>query len=63
MIDLGMILEYAIKNKKISEQLGWYPKYSFKNALKTTLEWYLGNLDWCKEVMNNSDIMEKELEK
>ena len=41
---------YAIDNSKISKQLGWKQEESFESGLKKTIEWYLNNLSWCKEV-------------
>ena len=36
---------YSITNEKI-KNLGWKPKYSFNNALKITVNWYLNNKEW-----------------
>ena len=43
---LGHDRRYAIDHSKISSQLGWYPSYSFKDGLKSTIDWYLANEDW-----------------
>ena len=45
---------YAINSSKIREELKWEPTYSFKNGLRKTINWYLKNLSWCKNVMKNS---------
>ncbi len=37
---------YAVDAKKISTDLGYRPKVSFKTGLKTTIDWYLDNEDW-----------------
>ncbi|EQD49613.1 dTDP-D-glucose 4,6-dehydratase [mine drainage metagenome] len=37
----GHDVRYAIGPDKIKE-LGWKPKYKFDEALKNTVEWYLG---------------------
>lgn len=43
---------YAIDNTKIYNELNWKPKYIFNDAIKTTIEWYLNNLDWCNEILS-----------
>ena len=45
---------YAIDPSKIKKQLNWKPKYSFEEGLLKTIEWYINNLSWCKNVMENS---------
>ena len=34
---------YSIDSSKIRSNLGWYPKASFNEALRTTIQWYLAN--------------------
>lgn len=41
---------YAIDNTKITTELGWKPKYTFENGIKETIEWYLDNGNWLKNV-------------
>lgn len=41
----GHDLRYSLNSSKI-RGLGWSPKHSFKEALKRTVEWYLGNEWW-----------------
>lgn len=45
---------YAIDNSKISSELGWEPKYTFEQGLKMTIDWYLSNLDWSKNVLSGA---------
>ncbi len=47
---LGHDRRYAISNKKIKEELNWFPKYSLEDGLDLTIKWYLDNLNWCKKV-------------
>ena len=39
----GHDFRYAISNKKINNELKWYPKSIFKNALEMTVKWYYEN--------------------
>ena len=41
---------YAIDCSKIKEELGWVPKYRFEDGMAQTVDWYLSNLEWCKNV-------------
>lgn len=47
---LGHDRHYAIDSSKISVELSWSPKYSFKDGIKKTIEWYLDNTGWLNEV-------------
>lgn len=40
---------YAIDNTKI-KALGWQPMYSFDEALRITIEWYIQNISWWKRL-------------
>ena len=46
----GHDLRYAIDATKIKNDLGWYPSVNFKQGLKLTIEWYLNNNNWLKNV-------------
>lgn len=37
---------YAIDSKKIKEELGWSPEYSFESGLTKTINWYINNKKW-----------------
>lgn len=41
---------YAIDASKIQNELGWIPKWSFENGIETTIDWYLSNKDWIKNI-------------
>ncbi|NWG28934.1 MAG: dTDP-glucose 4,6-dehydratase [Ignavibacteriaceae bacterium] len=43
---------YAINSFKIKKELGWTPTYSFENAIKDTINWYLNNEKWWKEIIS-----------
>lgn len=45
---------YAIDSSKIQQELGWTPIETFETGLKKTVQWYLDNEKWCKNVLNGS---------
>ena len=47
---LGHDRRYAISNVKISAELGWKPSLTFEEGIKITIDWYLNNQDWMKNV-------------
>ena len=47
---LGHDRRYAIDFSKIKNELGWEPKVSFEEGLKSTIEWYKNNETWWKNI-------------
>ena len=45
---------YAIDSSKMSEELNWAPVETFETGLRKTIEWYLVNQQWCKNVQDGS---------
>ena len=41
---------YGIDPTKIKEELGWYPETTFEVGIKKTIQWYLDNQEWMKNV-------------
>jgi dTDP-glucose 4,6-dehydratase len=41
---------YAIDARKIERELGWRPKENFASGLRKTVQWYLGNEGWVKNI-------------
>ena len=37
---------YAIDNSKITNELGWSPRYTFEQGIYETITWYLENSEW-----------------
>lgn len=47
---LGHDKRYAISSEKIKKELGWKPLYTFEDGIKQTIDWYLKNKDWIKNI-------------
>ena len=45
---------YAIDNTKITSQLGWKPEYTFERGIHETIQWYLENEDWLKNITSGA---------
>ncbi len=41
---------YAIDFSKIRGEMDWRPTYSFEDGIAQTVDWYLGNREWCENV-------------
>ena len=48
----GHDLRYAIDPTKIHEELGWLPTTMFADGIKKTIDWYLDNQDWWKNIIS-----------
>ena len=46
----GHDLRYAINASKINKELGWSPSVTFEQGLAKTIDWYLSNEAWLKNV-------------
>jgi dTDP-glucose 4,6-dehydratase len=44
-------LRYALNYSKIEKELGWKPQQEFEKGLERTIQWYLENQEWVKEVI------------
>lgn len=50
----GHDLRYAIDAKKINKELGWEPSVTFEEGLAKTIDWYLENSEWLKNVTSGA---------
>ena len=50
----GHDLRYAIDASRIKDQLYWKPTEDFETGLRKTVQWYLVNEAWWKEVMDGT---------
>ena len=41
---------YAIDGSTVAKELGWEPRQSFADGLRATIEWYLANEGWVRNV-------------
>ncbi|MFH2096512.1 MAG: GDP-mannose 4,6-dehydratase, partial [Bacteroidota bacterium] len=48
----GHDLRYAIDSSKLTGSLGWKPSVSFEEGLEFTVDWYLENIEWLKNVIS-----------
>ena len=46
----GHDLRYAIDSSKLQRELGWAPSLTFEEGLEKTVDWYLANEKWIKNV-------------
>ena len=44
---------YANSIKKIKKETNWSPQIKLENGLKKTIQWYLENKSWWKEILKN----------
>jgi len=50
----GHDLRYAIDANKINTELGWKPSVTFEEGLERTIDWYLANEEWLKNVTSGA---------
>ena len=50
----GHDLRYAIDASKIARELGWLPQETFESGMRKTVQWYLTNESWWKQVQDGS---------
>lgn len=50
----GHDVRYAIDATKINKELGWHPEETFESGILKTIQWYLDNQAWCKNVQDGS---------
>ncbi|MBB4118184.1 dTDP-glucose 4,6-dehydratase [Mesonia hippocampi] len=50
----GHDLRYAIDASKLNKELGWKPSVTFEEGLEKTIDWYLNNEDWLKNVTSGA---------
>ncbi|MFH1761019.1 MAG: dTDP-glucose 4,6-dehydratase [bacterium] len=43
---------YAIDASRITKELGWKPRETFKTGIRRTIDWYLENREWVRNVIS-----------
>jgi dTDP-glucose 4,6-dehydratase len=46
--------KYDVDWSKIKNELGWRPQYSFDEYLEKTINWYINNQKWWKDVKSGA---------
>ncbi|NDF30423.1 MAG: NAD-dependent epimerase/dehydratase family protein, partial [Nitrososphaeria archaeon] len=46
----GHDFRYSLKTTKIEKEIGWKPKYTFEEGLRTTVRWYINNRLWWQNI-------------
>lgn len=52
---LGHDRRYAIDSSKIQKELGWKPSVTFEEGIRLTIDWYLKNSAWIKNIETRKD--------
>jgi dTDP-glucose 4,6-dehydratase len=55
----GHDLRYAIDAGKIKTELGWEPKQDHQSGFRKTVEWYLDNEAWWREILDGTYQMQR----
>jgi dTDP-glucose 4,6-dehydratase len=50
----GHDLRYAIDPSKLIGETGWRPEVTFEVGLAKTIDWFLANQDWLKNVTSGA---------
>lgn len=48
----GHDMRYAIDPTKMETELNWQPKFNFDTGIAQTIQWYLDNEDWWKNILS-----------
>ena len=51
---------YAIDASKIKNKLGWVPRWSFKDGIEITINWFLSNKDWIGNIKSGKYLQYNE---
>lgn len=55
----GHDLRYAINASKIKQELGWKPKQDNRSGFRNTVQWYLDNQSWWKDILCGNYRLER----
>ncbi len=49
---LGHDFRYAINSEFLQKEIEWKPRNNFLNGIQKTINWYIKNQDWWKDIIN-----------
>jgi len=55
----GHDYRYAIDASKLKNELGWIPKETFETGIRKTVQWYLENENWWRQIQDGSYNQER----
>jgi len=55
----GHDFRYAIDASKIKNDLGWQPKETFETGIRKTIQWYLDNENWWRQIQDETYNQER----
>jgi dTDP-glucose 4,6-dehydratase len=50
----GHDLRYAIDASKVAREFGWTPRHDFETGLRKTVQWYLENVGWWRDIRSGA---------
>ena len=50
----GHDVRYGLNSSKIHNELNWKPCVKFGDGITKTIDWYLSNNDWWKDIPTNT---------
>ena len=50
----GHDFRYSMDSQKMKKELNWQTKVNFEEGIKKTVDWYLSNREWWKNIAKNS---------
>lgn len=50
---------YAIDARRMATELDWQPRETVESGLRKTVQWYLDNQHWCREVQHENDLRKR----
>ena len=52
----GHDYRYSMNASKIKKELGWSPEIKFEEGLTSTIQWYINNKNWWKDISEESIV-------
>ena len=53
--------KYSIDSRLLQRELGWKPRYDFKEGISQTIHWYLKNKEWMEAMIQKSGYLGERL--